>query len=128
MVKEIYSLGGYCFYSAKDLADFKIQFPDEWELMKDSPLRLSGLSMSSYDDFPDYLDSLENMPDICLAYRADNARGHGLYTSLWINGLEVRGIFGYYESDLISELVDEIDQFISQSKWAGMKIRTNLCR
>ena len=127
MVKELYSCGGYIFNSANDLAEFKIQFPEEWELMKDSPLRLRGLCMD-YDDFVDYLNSLQNKPDICLAYRADNARGHGLYTTMWINGLEVRGIFGYYESDDIYELVDEVDQFISQSKWAGMKIRTNYCR
>ena len=127
MVNKIYSVGGYRFNSAKELEEFKIQFPDEWELMKDSPLRLSGLSMR-YDDFVDYLDSLQNKPDICLAYRADNARGHGLYTTLWVDKLEIRGIFGYYESDSVYELVDLINQFITQSKWAGMKIRTNLCR
>ena len=127
MVKETFSLGGYRFYSAKDLAEFKTQYPQEWELIKDSPLKLSGLVME-YDDFPDYLNSLENKPDICLAYRADNARGHGLYTTLYINKLEVRGIFGYYESDSVYELIEEVDQLISQSKWAGMKIRTNCCR
>ena len=127
MVKEIYSLGGYRFNSAKELAEFKIQFPVSWESMKDMPLKLRGLSMG-YDDFSDYLDSLKNMPDICLAYKPDNARGHGLYTTLWINHIEVRGIFGYYESDNIYELLDEVEQFVSQSKWAGMKIRTNLCR
>ena len=115
------------FYSAKELAEFKIQFPKEWEAVKDRPLKLSGVCMD-YDDFVDYIDSLQSMPDICLAYRADNARGHGLYTTMWINGLEVRGIFGYYESDSIYELVDEVDQFISQSKWNGLKIRTNFCR
>ena len=127
MVKEIYSLGGYYFYSAKEVAEFKINYPSDWEVMKDKPLRLSGLSLT-YDDLVDYLDSLPNQPDICLAYRADNARGHGYYTTLWINGLEVRGIFGYFQSDSIYELVDEIDQFISMSKWHGMKIRTNYCR
>jgi len=127
MVNKIYSCGGFNFTSAKDLADFKIQFPDEWETVKDSPLKLSGISMS-YDDFSDYLNSLKNMPDICLAYRQDRARGHGLYTTLWVDGLEIRGIFGYYESDNIYELVDEIDEFISQSKWVGMKIRQNYCR
>ena len=127
MVKEIYSCGGYKFDSVKSLAEFKTQFPEEWELIKDSPLKLSGLCMS-YDDFVDYLNSLQKMPDICLAYRRDNARGHGFYTSLWANGLEIRGIFGYYESNSIQELVDEVDDFISQSVWAGMKIRTNLCR
>ena len=115
------------FHSAKELAEFKIQFTDEWESVKDSPLKLSGLSMR-YDDFVDYLNDLQNQPDICLAYRADNASGHGLYTTLWIGGLEIRGIFGYYASDDIYQLVDEVDQFINQSKWAGMKIRQNYCR
>ena len=127
MIKKIYSLGGYRFYSVQELAEFKTNFPEEWDAVKDSPLRLSGVCMD-YDDFADYLNSLQNKPDICLAYRADNARGHGLYTTLWVDKLEVRGIFGYYDSDDIYELVDEVDQFISQSKWAGMKIRTNFCR
>ena len=127
MVNKIYSLGGYNFHSAKDLADWKLNFPSDWEGVKNIPLRLSGISMQ-YDDFVDYLNSLQNMPDICLAYRADRARGHGLYTSLWINGLEIRGIFGYHDSDNVYKLVDFIDQLINQSKWAGMKIRRNYCR
>ena len=125
MINTIYSLGGYNFYSAKELAEFKCNFPDEWEVVKDKPLKLSGLSME-YSDFLDYLDSLEKQPDICLAYRADNARGYGFYTTLWINGLEIRGIFGYHESDNIED--NFVFDMISQSKWAGMKIRQNYCR
>ena len=128
MVNTIYSCGGYRFESAKDLADFKIQFPDEWKLVKDSPLKLSGLYVSSYDELIDYLNSLQDMPDIYLAYQVDRARGYGFYTRLWVNGLEVNGIFGYYESNSILEMVDEVDQFVSQSKWNGLKIRTKLCR
>ena len=128
MVNKIYSLNGYKFYSAKDLAEFKLNFPSDWEVVKDSPLKQSGLSMEYYNDFVDYLDSLQNMPDICLAYRPDRARGHGHYTSIWIDNLEIRGIFGYHDSDNVFELVDEIDQFINQSKWTGLKIRMNYCR
>ena len=125
MVKEIYSLGGYLFNSANDLAEFKTQFPEEWETVKDKPLHLSGLDMS-YEDFVDYLDSLQNKPDICLAYRADNARGYGFYTTLWIDGLEVRGIFGYHDSNNIDEHL--VYEMISLSKWREMKIRQNYCR
>ena len=125
MVNTIYSLGGYRFNSANELAEFKIQFPEEWEAVKDRPLRLSGLSMD-YDDVVDYLDSLQKMPDICLAYRADNARGYGYYTTVWCNGLEIRGIFGYHESDDIDEHL--VYEMISLSKWRGMKIRRNCCR
>ena len=122
MVKEIYSIGGFNFYSAKEVAEFK--FTSEWEIIKDKPLKLSGLSLD-YDDFVDYLDSLQTMPDICLAYKADRARGHGYYTALWINGLEIHGIFGYHESDLKDHLIFEM---VNLSKWAGMKIRQNYCR
>ena len=126
MVKEIYSLAGYNFYSAKELAEFKTQFPSEWELVKNSPLKLSGLKVDDLQDFPDYLDSLEKMPDICLAYRADNARGHGYYTTLWCNGLEIRGIFGYHESDNIDNHL--VYEMVALSKWKGLKIRQNYCR
>ena len=122
MVKEVYSLGEYCFYSAKSLAEFKTRFPYSWESVKDKPLKLSGVFLT-YDDFPDYLDSLENQPNICLTYNFDDYHGYGFYTTLWCNGLRVHGIFSYYENS-IYELLDEIDQFISKSKWAGMKIRT----
>ena len=129
MVKEIYSIGGFFFYSAEELAEFEfsISYPSDWEVVKGKPLRLSGLCMQ-YDDFVDYLDSLQTQPDICLAYKSDRARGHGFYTALWVNGLKIHGIFGYHESDSLNELVDEVDQFVSLSKWAGMKIRTNNCR
>ena len=125
MVKEIYSLGGFMFYSAEALAEFKLNFSDEWETVKDRPLRLSGLSMR-YDDFVDYLDSLQKMPDICLAYRADNARGYGYYTTVWCNGLEVRGIFGYLESNNIKDHL--VFEMVAMSKWHGMEIRQNYCR
>lgn len=126
MVNTIYSLGGFYFYSAKEVAEFKVNYPTEWDIVKDRPLKLSGLSMSSYDDFVDYIDSLQYKPDICLAYRADNARGHGYYTTLWCNNLEIRGIFGYHQSDNIKD--DIIFEIVSLSKWKGMKIRTNFCR
>ena len=126
MVNTIYSLGGFNFTSAKDLADFKINFPNEWEVVKEKPLRLSILNMDSYQDFVDYLDSLQSMPDICLAYRADNARGHGYYTTVWCNGLEIRGIFGYHDSDIISNHL--VYEMMSLSKWKETKIRQNYCR
>ena len=126
MVNTIYSCGGYRFNSAKELAEFKTQFPEEWELMKDSPLRLSGLSMFSYQDFVDYIDSLQKEPDMCLAYRADNARGYGYYTTLWVNGLEIRGIFGYLESNNIQDHL--VFEMVAMSKWQNMKIRQNYCR
>ena len=127
MVKEIYSIGGgYRFNSAKELAEFKTQFPFLWELMKDSPLRLSGLAMFIYQDFVDYLDSLQNQPDICLAYRPDRARGYGYYTTVWCNGLEVRGIFGYLESEDIKDHL--VFEMLSLSKWKETKIRQNYCR
>ena len=126
MVNTIYSCGGFNFDSAKDLAEFKINFPNEWEVVKDKPLRLSQLRMDSLQDFVDYLDSLRNMPDICLAYRRDSARGHGYYTTVWCGGLEIRGIFGYHDSDDLKEHL--LYEMITQSKWTGMKIRTNLCR
>lgn len=118
MVKEIYSLGGF---SAKELADFKVQEQEYWEHVYNLPLKKVGLQVDSYQDFLDYLDSLKQEPDICLAYRADNVRGYGYTTTVWCNGLEVRGIFGYHESeDIKDHLVFEI---ISQSKWSGMEIR-----
>ena len=127
MVKEIYSIGGFFFYSAKELAEFKFNtnYSSDWEIVKDKPLRLSGLCMQ-YDDFVDYLDSLQTQPDICLAYRADNARGYGYYTTLWVNGLQIHGIFGYHESDDINDHL--VFEMVSQSKWAGMKVRQNYCR
>ena len=126
MVKEIYSLGGYIFYSAKELADFKINYPNEWDSIKNIPLKKSGIQMDELQDFVDYIDSLQDMPDICLAYRADNARGHGYYTTVWCNNLEIRGIFGYLESDDIREHL--LFEMISLTKWKETKIRQNYCR
>ena len=126
MVKEIYSCGCYIFESAKDLVEFKTLYPNNWDIIKDKALKLSILEMDDFQDFVDYLDSLRNMPDICLAYRADNARGHGYYTTVWCNNLEIRGIFGYHESDDISDHI--LHEIISLTKWAGMKIRQNNCR
>ena len=126
MVNTIYSCGGFNFDSAKDLAEFKINFPNEWEVVKNKPLRLSILEMDSLQDFVDYIDSLQKMPDICLAYRADNARGHGYYTTVWVNGLEIRGIFGYLDSDIISNHL--VFEMISLTKWSDIKIRQNYCR
>ena len=126
MVKEIYSCGCFNFTSAKDLADFKINYPSDWEVVKEKPLRLSMLRMDELQDFVDYIDSLQTMPDICLAYQADNARGHGYYTTVWCNGLEIRGIFGYHESDALEEHL--VYEMIAMSKWNGLKIRTNFCR
>ena len=126
MVNTIYSCGGYSFYSAKELAEFKINYPNEWDSIKNIPLKKSGIQMDEYQDFVDYLDSLEKEPDICLAYRADNARGHGYYTTVWCNSLEIRGIFGYHDSDNIKDHL--VFEMLSLSKWKEMKIRTNLCR
>ena len=126
MVKEIYSCGCFNFESAKDLADFKNNYPIHWEEVKNKPLRKSMIAVDFYQDFVDYIDSLQVEPDICLAYRHDNARGHGYYTTVWINGLEIRGIFGYLESNNIKDHL--VFEMVAMSKWKGMKIRTNLCR
>ena len=126
MVKELYSVGGFMFESAKDLADFKIHYPSEWSSVKNKPLKKSGISLDEYQDFVDYLDSLQIEPDICLAYRADNARGYGYYTTVWCNGLEIRGIFGYLDSNNLEEHL--LFEMVAMSKWHGMKIRQNNCR
>ena len=126
MVKEIYSCGCFNFNSANDLAEFKINYPSDWEVVKNKPLRKSMLRMDTYQDFVDYLDSLAKQPDICLAYRFDNARWYGYTTTVWCNGLEIRGIFGYLDSDDIKDHL--VFEMIALTKWAGMKIRTNLCR
>ena len=126
MVKELYSCGCFTFESAKDLADFKINYPNEWDSVKHCTLRKSALSIETYQDFVDYLDSLDKMPDICLTYKFDNVRWYGFNTTVWCNGLEIRGIFGYHESSTIEDhLVFEI---VGLSKWAGMEIRQKLCR
>ena len=126
MVNTIYSCGCFSFDSAKDLADFKTNFPNEWEVVKTKALKLSMLSMDSYQDFVDYIDSLDKMPDICLAYRHDNARNYGYYTTVWCNGLEIRGIFGYLESNNIKDHL--VFEMVAMSKWHGMEIRQNNCR
>ena len=126
MVKDIYSIGGFLFYSAKEVAEFKEQEPEYWEEVKHLPLKKMGIKLDTYQDFVDYLDSLAKQPDICLAYSFDNARWYGYYTTLWVNGLEIRGIFGYHDSDNISDhLVFEI---LSLTKWSDIKIRQNYCR
>ena len=126
MVKEIYSLGGFYFYSAKELAEFKIQFPSDWEAVKDLPLKKRGLDIETYQEFVDYLDSLQKKPDICLAYRADNARNYGYYTTVWCNGLEINGIFGYHDSNNLKDHL--VFEMMSLSKWKETKIRQNYCR
>lgn len=126
MVRELYSIGGFAFYSAKELAEFKINYPNDWDSIKSKPLKKSGLSLDEYQDFVDYIDSLEKMPDICLAYRADNARNYGYYTTVWVNGLEIRGIFGYLDSDNLKEHL--LFEIVAMSKWHATKVRQNLCR
>ena len=114
------------FDSAMSLAEFKTNFTEHWEEVKHLPLKKVGLQVTTYQDFLDYLDSLKQEPDLCLAYRADNARGHGYYTTLWCNGLEIRGIFGYLNSDNIKDHL--VFDMVSMSKWHGMKVRQNRCR
>ena len=126
MVTEIYSLGGYYFYSAKELAEFKIQEPEYWESIKHLPLKKRGILIENYNEFVDYLDSLDKKPDICLTYHFDNARGYGLYTTLWCNSLEILGIFRYLESNNTKDHL--VYDMIALSKWKGLKIRTNYCR
>ena len=126
MVKEIYSIGGFMFYSAKELAEFKTREKEYWEEVKHLPLKKSGLQVKSYQDFVDYLDSLEKEPDICLSYKFDNVRWYGYCTTVWCNGLEIRGIFGYHDSDTIKDHI--VFEIVGLSKWAGMKIRQNCCR
>ena len=126
MVKEIYSIGGFMFYSAKEVAEFKIQEEEYYNEVKHLPLKKSGLLIETYQDFVDYLDSLQQKPDICLAYKADNARGYGYYTTLWCNNLEIRGIFGYHESDNIKDHM--VFDVVAMSKWHGMEVRQNYCR
>ena len=126
MVKEIYSIGGFYFYSAKEVADFKTQESEYWEQVKHLPLKKRGIQVDTYQDFVDYLDSLEKEPDICLAYSFDNARWYGYYTTVWVNGLEVRGIFGYLESNNIKDHL--VFEMVAMSKWHGMEIRQNNCQ
>ena len=126
MIQEIYSLSGFRFYSAKEVADFKKDFPNDWEEVKNKPLKKEGLLIETYQDFLDYLNGLTKMPDLCLAYQSDNARGHGYYTTVWCNNLEIRGIFGYHDDDDIHKHL--VFEMVSQSKWTGVKVRQNYCR
>ena len=126
MVKELYSVGCFTFESAKDLADFKINYPTEWHKVSRFPLRKSTLKVDDLQDFVDYIDSLQTLPDICLAYQSDRARGHGYYTTVWCNGLEIRGIFGYLTSDDISDHL--VFEMITLSTWKGLEVRQNKCR
>ena len=114
------------FYSAKEVAEFKLQETEYWEQVKHLPLKKVGLQVENLVDFLDYLDSLEKQPDICLTYRFDNARWYGYTTTVWVNHLEIRGIFGYLDSNNIEE--HELFNIVAMSKWAGMKVRQNRCR
>lgn len=127
MVKEIYSLGSYIFYSAEALAEFKLNFPDDWEKVQNKPLKKTGIILESYQDFLDYLNSLNHCPDICIDYSSDVDRWEGYVdrwegypTTVWCDNIEVRGIFVYQESLSLEE--HWVFEIISQSKWSGMKI------
>ena len=113
MMKEIYSIGGFYFYSAKEVAEFKTQETEYWEQVKHLPLKKRGIMLESLDNFLDYLNSLEHCPDICIEYSADDYMEEFYHTTVWCDNLEVRGI------NLEEHWVFEI---ISQSKWSGMKI------
>ena len=120
MVKEIYSLGRYIFYSAEELAEFKLNFPDEWEEVQNEPLKKRGIRIDSYQDFLDYLDSLDHCPEICIDYSANGDRCEGYPTTVWCDGIEVRGIFSCQDSLILEE--HWAFKIITQSKWSGMKI------
>ena len=126
MVKEIYSIGGFYFYSAREVAEFKLQEPEYWQEVKNLPLKKRGLLIETYQDFVNYLDGLEKEPDICLDYRLDNERWYGYTTTVCCNGLEIRGIFGYLESNNIKDHL--VFDMVAMSKWHGMEIRQNNCR
>ena len=119
MVKEIYSLGGFMFYSAEALAEFKLNFPDDWEKVQNKPLKKTGIMIDSCQDFLDYLNSLNHCPDICIDYSADVYMEEFYHTTVWCDNIEVRGIFACQSINLEEHWVFEI---ISQSKWSGMKI------
>ena len=119
MVKEIYSLGGFMFYSAEALAEFKLNFPDNWEEVQNKPLKKTGIMLESCQDFLDYLNSLNHCPDICIDYTADDYMEEFYDTTVWCDNIEVRGFFACQPINLEEHWVFEI---ISQSKWSGMKI------
>ena len=120
MVKEIYSLGGFRFYSAEELAEFKLNFPDEWEKVQNEPLKKSGIMLKSSQDFLDYLNSLNHCPDICIDYTAGFGMCEGYPTTVWCDDLEVLGIFSYQESLTLAE--HWVFKIVAQSKWSGMKL------
>ena len=120
MVKDIYSLGGYIFYSAEELAEFKLNFPDNWEEVQNEPLKKCGIMIESSQDFLDYLDSLDHCPDIRIDYSANGDRWEGYPTTVWCDDIEVRGIFSYQDSLILEE--HWAFKIITQSKWSGMKI------
>ena len=119
MVKELYSCGGYTFNSAKDFAEFKTEFSEYWEDVKDSPLKKTGIMLESCQDFLDYLNSLNHCPDICIDYIADEYMEEFYHTTVWCDNIEVCGFFACQPINLEEHWVFEI---ISQSKWSGMKI------
>ncbi len=120
MVKDLYSLDGYIFYSANDLAEFKLNFTDAWEQVKDKPLKKCGIVLKSHQDFLDYLNSLNHCPDIWIDYSAHGIMCEGYPTTVWCDNLEVRGIFQYQESLYLED--HWVFKIVSQSKWSGMKI------
>ena len=119
MMKEIYSIGGFYFYSAKEVAEFKTQETEYWEQVKHLPLKKRGIMIDSCQDFLDYLNSLNHCPDICIEYSADDYMEEFYHTTVLCDNLEVRGIFACQSLNLEEHWVFEI---ISQSKWSGMKI------
>ena len=107
------------FDSVEALAEFKLNFPDDWEKVQNKPLKKTGIMIDSCQDFLDYLNSLKHCPDICIDYSADVDRWEGYPTTVWCDNIEVLGIFACQPINLEEHWVFEI---ISQSKWSGMKI------
>ena len=108
------------FYSAEALAEFKLNFPDDWEKVQNKPLKKTGIMLESCQDFLDYLNSLNHCPDICIDYSADVDRWEGYPTTVWCDDIEVRGIFSYQKSLTLAE--HWVFKIVTQSKWSGMKI------
>ena len=92
MIKEIYSLGRYLFYSAEELAEFKLNFPNNWEEVQNMPLKKAGIILKSHQDFLDYLNSLNHCPDICIDYSPDGHMWEDYPTTVWCDDIEVCGI------------------------------------
>ena len=116
MVKEIYSLGRYIFYSAEQLAEFKLNFPDEWEKVQNEPL----IMIESSQEFLDYLNSLNHCPDILIDYSPDGHMWEGYPTTVWCDDIEVCGIYSCQDSLTLAD--HWVFKIVSQSKWSGMKI------